>query len=169
MPFVLCFIGWHNSGKTTLVSRVVGLLKARGLQVAVIKSTKERGLVPEPPQTDTAIHRRAGADAVALVAPDQFLLRTAPPAKDLLALVHHYFSAMDIVLAEGFKQAEGVDKIEVRRDAAAPRLSEQVAGVVATVTDLPGAEGLVFGPDDITALVDWIEARRASEPENRHG
>ena len=118
MPFVLCFIGWHNSGKTTLVSRVVGLLKARGLQVAVIKSTKERGLVAEPPQADTAIHRRAGADAVALVAPDQFLLRTAPPAKDLLALVHRYFSAMDIVLAEGFKQAEGVDKIEVRRDAA---------------------------------------------------
>ena len=76
---------------------------------------------------------------------------------------------MDIVLAEGFKQAEGVDKIEVRRDAAAPRLSEQVAGVVATVTDLPGADGLVFGLDDIVALVDWIEARRASEPENRHG
>ena len=169
MPFVLCFIGWHNSGKTTLVSRVVGRLKARGLQVAVIKSTKERGLVAEPPQTDTAIHRRAGADAVALVAPDQFLLRTAPPAKDLLTLADRYFSAMDIVLAEGFKQAEGVDKIEVRRDAAAPRLSEQVAGVVATVTDLPGAEGLVFGPDDITALVDWIEARRAAEAETRHG
>ena len=169
MPYVLCFIGWHNSGKTTLVSRVVGRLKARGLQVAVVKSTKERGLVAEPPQTDTAIHRRAGADAVALFAPDQFLLRTAPPAKDLLTLADRYFSAMDIVLAEGFKQAEGVDKIEVRRDAAAPRLSEQVAGVVATVTDLPGTEGLVFGPDDIAALVDWIEARRASEPENRHG
>ena len=169
MPFVLCFIGWHNSGKTTLVSRVVGLLKARGLRVVVIKSTKERGLVAEPPQADTAIHRRAGADAVALFAPDQFLLRTAPPAKDLLTLADRYFSAMDIVLAEGFKQAEGVDKIEVRRDAAAPRLSEQVAGVVATVTELPGTEGLVFGPDDIAALVDWIEARRASEPETRHG
>ena len=88
MPFVLCFIGWHNSGKTTLVSRVIGLLKARGLRVAVIKSTKERGLAAEPAQADTALHRRAGADAVALVAPDQFLLRSAPPARDLLALVH---------------------------------------------------------------------------------
>ena len=169
MPFVLCFIGWHNSGKTTLVSRVVGLLKARGLRVAVIKSTKERGLVPEPAQTDTAIHRRAGADAVALVAPDQFLLRTAPPAQDLPALAGRYFADMDIVLAEGFKQAAGVDKIEVRRDAGAPVLRGQVAGVVATVTDLAGVDGVVFGRDDIAALVDWIEARRAAGTEASHG
>jgi molybdopterin-guanine dinucleotide biosynthesis protein B len=169
MPFVLCFIGWHNSGKTTLVSRVVGLLKARGLRVAVIKSTKERGLVPEPAQADTALHRRAGADAVALVAPDQFLLRTAPPAQDLPTLAGRYFADMDIVLAEGFKRAAGVDKIEVRRDAAAPVLRGQVAGVQATFTDLRGAEGLVFGPDDLAALVDWIEARRAAAAEARHG
>ncbi|MDX9834681.1 MAG: molybdopterin-guanine dinucleotide biosynthesis protein B [Desulfobulbus sp.] len=169
MPFVVCFIGWHNSGKTTLVSRVVALLKARGHRVAVIKSTKEQGLLGEPPQADTALHRRAGADAVALVAPDQFLLRTAPPTEDLMSLVLRYFNDMDFVLAEGFKRATKVMKIEVRRDAQAPLLCEQVANVVGVVTDQAVDKGLVFAVDDIAALVDWIEAQRAVSPEARHG
>jgi hypothetical protein len=41
--------------------------------------------------------------------------------------------------------------------------------VVATVTDLPGVDGVVFGLDDIVALVDWIEARRAAAAEAHHG
>ena len=169
MPFVLCFICWHDSGKTTLVSLVVALLKAHGLRVAVIKSTKERGLLADPEQADTALHRQAGADAVGLLAPDQFLLRMPPPAKDLRALVSRYFNDMDIVLAEGFKHAAGVDKIEVRRDAAAPLLRDLVPGVVAVATTLPVDGILVFAPDDIEAIVGWIEARRAAGTEVDHG
>ena len=51
MPPVVCFTGWHNSGKTTLATQVVARLKARGYTVAVIKSTKETGLEPESPES----------------------------------------------------------------------------------------------------------------------
>ncbi len=49
MPPVISFIGWHNSGKTTLARQVVALLKAKGYVVAVIKSTKERGIAFDGP------------------------------------------------------------------------------------------------------------------------
>ncbi len=157
MPPVISFIGWHNSGKTTLASQVVAHLKAKGYKVAVIKSTKERGLTAEAPQTDTAVYRRVGADRVALSAPDQLLIRSNPPGLDLLSLARCYFSEMDLVIAEGFKFAAQVDKIEVRRDPDSPLLRDQVAGVVAVVTDLPLTGGMVFRLNQSRELADFIE------------
>lgn len=159
MPPVVCFTGWHNSGKTTLATQVVARLKARGYTVAVIKSTKEAGLEPEPQKTDTAMYRRAGADSVALLAPDQLILRTDPPQLDLPALAHRYFSNMDLVVAEGFKQAERVAKIEVRHNAEAPLLRDRVKGIVAVVTDHSLTGGLVFRLDQVTEITDFIVAR----------
>ncbi|MGE4560321.1 MAG: molybdopterin-guanine dinucleotide biosynthesis protein B, partial [Desulfobulbus sp.] len=61
MPPIVSFIGWHNSGKTTLCRQVVAHLKARGYLVAVIKSTKETGIAVDQPGTDTALYRKSGA------------------------------------------------------------------------------------------------------------
>lgn len=157
LPPMVGFIGWHNSGKTTLASRVVALLHHRGYAVAVIKSTKERGLDPEPEQADTAIHRRCGADPVLLAAPDQLIVRARADGRDLATLVDRYCRHADLVVVEGFKQAVGLAKIEVRRDAAAPLLRDRVEGVIAVVTDLPLDGGPVFALDDAEAVADLIE------------
>ena len=159
MPPVISFIGWHNSGKTTLASQVVARLKEKGYTVAVVKSTKDTGIEMDQPQTDTAAYRKAGADSVALVAPDQLIIRGKPPKIDLLGLTCRYFFDMDIVIAEGFKHAAHVPKIEVRRDEAAPLLRDQVEGVVAVVTDQPLPEGLVFCLDQSREIADFIETR----------
>lgn len=81
MPPIITFIGWHDSGKTTLASQVVRLLKECGYSVAVIKSTKDTGLLPNQEGTDTGAYTQAGADAVMLVAPDQFVLTADRPEK----------------------------------------------------------------------------------------
>ena len=159
MAPIICFIGWHNSGKTTLTSRVVALLKAQGYKVAVIKSTKETGIASEAPYTDTAIHWHAGADCVTLVAPDQLLLRSRQPCPDLHTLAHRYCGEVDLVVAEGFKHAAGVPKIEVRRDAATPLLRDQVDHVIAVATDLPGVDGLVFGLDQTEDIARFVVDR----------
>lgn len=159
MPLIICFIGWHNSGKTTLASQVVQRLKAWGYRLAVIKSSKERGLAVEGAQTDTARYCRAGADRVALLTPDQLLIRSQPSGLDLRSLVERIFSDMDLVIAEGFKFAAGVDKIEVRRDPLSPLLRDQVEGVVAVATDLPLTGGPVFGLDQAEQIADFIKAR----------
>ena len=162
MPPVISFIGWHNSGKTTLTSQVVAQLKARGYTVAVIKSTKEIGIETDQPQTDTATYQRVGADSVALLAPDQLIIRSKPPAIDLLTLAHRYFFDVDIVIAEGFKHAAHVPKIEVRRDTDAPLLRDEVDGVVAIATDQPIADSICFRLDQIREIADFIEARLLS-------
>lgn len=159
IPPVVCFTGWHNSGKTTLASQVVTALTSRGYRIAVIKSTKETGLTPDPPNTDTARYKRAGADSVALLAPDQFILRTGPLHTNLLSLARRYFHDMDLVIAEGFKQADGVDKIEVRYNNDSSLLRDRVPGVVAVASNYPLTDGFVFRLDQVTELTDFIIAR----------
>ncbi|CAK8723762.1 hypothetical protein GMJAKD_13170 [Candidatus Electrothrix aarhusensis] len=134
MPFIITFIGWHDSGKTTLAAQVVRLLKERGYSVAVIKSTKEIGLLPNQEGTDTGAYSKAGADAVTLVAPDQLVMTAAHPEKNLPALARRFFSDMDLVIGEGFKKADQVAKIEVFRGKGT-RLCDQVNGVIALATD----------------------------------
>ena len=153
------FIGWHNSGKTTLASQVVALLHQRGFAVAVIKSTKELGLNPEPEQADTAILKRCGADPVLLLAPDQLVIRAQGNHRDLPTLVDRYCRHVDLVVVEGFKQAVGLAKIEVRRDGAAPLLRDLVEGVIAVATDLPLDGGPVFRLGDAKAIADLIEEK----------
>ncbi|MCP3933540.1 MAG: molybdopterin-guanine dinucleotide biosynthesis protein B, partial [Bacteroidetes bacterium] len=81
MSAIVTFIGYHDSGKTTLVSKVVGHLKDMGYRVAVIKSSNDSGVSFDTPGTDTFKHRQAGADSVLFVAPDQMVLQTG--ANDL--------------------------------------------------------------------------------------
>ncbi|MBM9535584.1 molybdopterin-guanine dinucleotide biosynthesis protein B [Desulfobulbus alkaliphilus] len=166
IPPVVCFTGWHNSGKTTLASQVVTALTSRGYRVAVIKSTKETGLTPDPPATDTARYARAGADSVALLAPDQLILRSGPRGSDLPSLAYRYFRDMDLVIAEGFKQADGVDKIEVRHNEDAPLLRGQVPGIVAVAANHALTDGLVFRLDQVTAITDFLVARFLAGPES---
>lgn len=162
MPPVVSFVGWHNSGKTTLTRQVVAHLKAMGYRVGVIKSTKECGIVVDQPGTDTALYKATGADAVALLAPDQLIIQRLPPQLELVHLVPLIFADMDIVIAEGFKQSAQVAKIEVRRDAEAPWIHQQVDGVVAVASDLPLGDlaGLYcFGLEQSRDLADFIICR----------
>ena len=168
---LITFIGWHNSGKTTLVTRVVTHLKQRGYRLAVIKSTKETGLTFDAQGTDTARHRQAGADTVLLVAPDQMTMVTANKGKSLVELARLFCADVDLVIGEGFKEAEGVPKIEVRRETDQPLLAGQVQGVIALATDLvvPDVPGCVrFGLDQGREIADFIEhslgLERAARP-----
>lgn len=156
-PPVFGFIGWHNSGKTTLARQVVTHLKRKGYIVGVIKSTKESGVVIDPPHTDTALYKAAGADGVALLAPDQLIVQLQPTKIDLRSLALRLFPEADLVLAEGFKYAVDVPKIEVRRDPASPLLRDQVSGVVAVATDLPMTEGICFRLHQSREIADYIE------------
>ena len=157
---IITFIGWHNSGKTTLVTTVVSHLKQRGYRVAVIKSTKEQGIAFDTPGTDTDRHRQAGAETVLLVAPDQMTMISKRTDKSLIELARRFCPDVDLVIGEGFKGAQGVPKIEVRREADQPLLRDQVEGVIAVATDLviPEAPDCArFRLDQGLELADFIE------------
>jgi len=135
MPQIITFIGWHNSGKTTLVGRIVAHLKEMGYRVGVVKSSKEEGIVFDTPGSDSYLHRQAGADSVLFAAPDQMVLMTKQGNRSLTSIAHRYLADCDIVIGEGFKHAGHVAKIEVVRDPG-QQLRNEVHGVIAVATDL---------------------------------
>lgn len=161
MPPVVSFVGWHNSGKTTLTRKVVALLKAKGYKVAVIKSTKETGIIVDQPGTDTDLYKKSGADAIALLAPDQLIIQRKPVTMELVQLSQMLFPEADIVIAEGFKYAAQVAKIEVRRDPDAPLLWQHVSDVIAVASDLPFLqEGVqTFLLDQSQEIANFIEEK----------
>jgi molybdopterin-guanine dinucleotide biosynthesis protein B len=159
MASIITFIGWHDSGKTTLATQVVSELTNLGYRVAVIKSTSDDGIQFDTPGTDTYKHKAAGAESVMLVAPDQMVLQTRNCHLSLRTLAHRYFPDVDLVIGEGFKTAKRIPKIEVFRNLD-QSLREEVQGVVAVATDLVGVTGeYVFRLDAARDIALFIEKR----------
>lgn len=151
-PVVLAISGVHNSGKTTLLGKLIPLLRARGLKVGVIKHDGH-DFTPDVPGTDSYRLREAGAEGVAVFSGNRYLLTEEfrLNEQDLLALFERH--GYDLVLMEGFKES-GWPKIEVVRSA----ISKEPASFepLAVVGDVPGAD---FALDEPEALADWIAAQ----------
>ena len=103
-PAVLAVSGVHNSGKTTLLEKLIPLLRARGLKVGVIKHDGH-DFTPDVPGTDSFRLREAGAEGVAVFSGQRYLLTEAfrLTEQDLLALFERH--GYDLVLMEGFKES----------------------------------------------------------------
>ncbi len=155
---VVTFVGWHNSGKTTFVRKVIRELMDRGYRVAVFKSSKHASIQFDRPGKDTYNYRKDGADPVLFLSPDQLALFSGNNGESILGLAFHHCPHADIVICEGFKHANGIPKIEIKRDDLPDKpLEEEIKGVVAVVTDTdPNREGH-FGYDDYVGVADFIE------------
>lgn len=110
----IAFVGYQNSGKTTLVEKVISRLSHRGLRVGSIKHHGHKGFDIDQPGKDSWRHAQAGSRHVGLVSPDQYAeyARTEGevPVTDLLA----HYTDVDVVIVEGYKTA-GLPSIVVAR------------------------------------------------------
>lgn len=159
-PRIIGIAGWKNSGKTTLSERLIAEFTARGYRVASLKHAHHAFQVDEG-STDSARHRRAGAQQVAIVSGARWAvireLQGAPEPRleDMLAKL----DPCDIVVVEGFKRAP-IPKIEVRRKDALTQqpLAEDDPHVVAIAADFAIAPAgvPVFALDAIAALADFV-------------
>jgi molybdopterin-guanine dinucleotide biosynthesis protein MobB len=108
------FVAKSGTGKTTLLEKVIGELKKSGWRVGVIKHDAHRFDIDHPGK-DSHRLTAAGADTMLISSPEKLALikqhAAAPPIRELIAT---YFSDVDIVLTEGFKQGD-LPKIEVHR------------------------------------------------------
>ena len=105
-PAVLAVSGVHNSGKTTLLEKLLPVLRSRGLKVGVIKHDGH-DFTPDVPGTDSYRLREAGAEGVAVYSGTRYLLTEEfrLTEQDLLALFERH--GYDLVLLEGFNPAAG--------------------------------------------------------------
>lgn len=114
-------VGRQNSGKTHLVTRLIGEFRRRGLTVSTIKHTHHHDIDLDTPGKDSYRHREAGAQEV-IVAGERrwFLVHSADPQAPfpLDALIAR-LAPCDLVLVEGYKGFQSLPRIEVYRPAAA--------------------------------------------------
>lgn len=170
-PFVVGVAGWKNSGKTTLVERLVGELVRRGYRVSTVKHS-HHDVRNETEGTDSARHLRAGAQAVALVSPRRWTLLRAggdiawhdEPEPPLAALIASLAPA-DVVIVEGMKRAP-IPKIEVRRtgQGEGPPLAGDDPLVFAVAADhaVTAVPVPTFSLDDVAGLADALIAAGGS-------
>jgi molybdopterin-guanine dinucleotide biosynthesis protein MobB len=114
-PPIIGFCGASNSGKTTLVARVIAQLTAQGMKVAAVKHHGHpTGLVSPVEPKDTDRLQAAGAQKVVLLHPQGVWLMAGPDlvGQDPLAAAGEFLQGHDLVILEGFKEAEA-PKIEV--------------------------------------------------------
>ncbi|MCS7200039.1 MAG: molybdopterin-guanine dinucleotide biosynthesis protein MobB [Caldimicrobium sp.] len=119
MPILIALSGQHNSGKTTLGVYLLQRLTDEGYKVAVVKSTKETGLITDQENTDTHRYKKAGAKAVVLLQRDLATLYCSPPMgnkEELLSWVRTMFWNYDLVILEGFKTWKGIPKIWILKE-----------------------------------------------------
>ena len=71
--FILAVSGVKNSGKTTLITKILPLLKAKGLNVAVIKHDGH-DFEADVPETDSWNFAKAGADGTLVFSKTKYMM-----------------------------------------------------------------------------------------------
>ena len=137
-PPVLGFAAYSGTGKTSLLSRLIPILKEKGLRVGVIKCSHHDVEIDKPGK-DSYQLRAAGATPVMLVSPYRRVIITEfVPPRDLklqeqLALFPT--QEVDLILVEGCKE-EAFSKIELHRPILGkPLLYPQDKHIIALASD----------------------------------
>jgi molybdopterin-guanine dinucleotide biosynthesis protein B len=136
-------IGYSNSGKTTLIQKLIPIFRARGMAVSAIKNA-HHGFDMDRPGKDSFRYREAGAGQVLIATALRWALLTETPQQparldELLALL----APCDLVIIEGFKSEGQISRIEVRRTGQTdPAIFPHDPNVVAVAADGPIDTGL---------------------------
>jgi molybdopterin-guanine dinucleotide biosynthesis protein B len=157
---VVSIVGKSNSGKTTLIEKLIPALKRRGYRVGTIKHDVH-GFEMDKEGKDTYKHFHSGADAVLISSPKKMaLIKRVERELPLDELVKQFYPDMDIVITEGFKRLDK-PKIEVFRPSIHPQpLCTAADNRIAIVSDAPvEADCPRFDIDDVESLADFIEQR----------
>lgn len=159
-PAVVSIVSKKNSGKTTLLEKLIPVLKGRGYRVGTVKHDTH-GFDIDHEGKDTWRHKKAGADTVAISSPWKMsLIKDVAQEMSLDQIVSQHFADMDIVITEGYKRV-GKPQIEVfRSDAHRTPIhtKEEPNTLIAVVSDVLMDLGVPrIDINDVQALADFIE------------
>jgi len=131
---IVSFIGRSNSGKTTLIERVIPELVKAGYRVATVKHAGH-GFDLDTEGKDSWRHKRAGAGSVVVVSKGSLALFADVSEQLKVEEVRDRFldASYDLIIAEGWK-SEGYPKIIIVRDQL-DEIAYSSDGLLAVVTD----------------------------------
>ncbi len=156
---VCAIVGHQGSGKTSLIERLIRAMRERGRSVSTVKHTHHHDVELDTPGKDSFRHRRAGAAEV-IVASDSGWARIAASSEPAsLQTLLGQLRPVELVLVEGFKQLEGLRRVEVFRGGGTP-LALADPGIAAVAlpqgTTIAGYRGTQLPLDDTAAILDFI-------------
>jgi len=158
MPQIICIVGRSQSGKTTLIEKLIPLLKHRGYKIGTIKHSHHIFDFDKTGK-DSWRHRDAGAETVVIASAGKIAMVKNDDQGTLDGL-QKFFDDMDLVITEGYKR-EAKPKIEVVRAARHTNvLLKADRHLVAVVSDINlNLKVPVFDLEDIDRLADFIEEK----------
>jgi molybdopterin-guanine dinucleotide biosynthesis protein MobB len=155
---VVSVVGKSDSGKTTLMERLIRTLTDRGYRVGSVKHHVHDFDI-DVPGKDSWRHARAGAAVTLVSSPSKLGMVRQMDHEATLDELLSFAHGVDVLLTEGYRRAGDV-RIEVSRRARSTELVCEVDELFAVVTDNDELElGTVpaFGLDDAEGLADLVE------------
>lgn len=166
---VLGFVAYSGTGKTTLLEKLIPVLSARGIRIALLKHAHHDFDIDKPGK-DSYRLRQAGAGQVMIASHKRWALITENPLEDdeprLGELVKHFNpERIDLLLVEGFKH-ESFPKIELQRsELAKPAIYPNDPDIIALASDDRNSETNlplldINRPDEIADFIErWLTAQ----------
>lgn len=107
-------VGRHNSGKTTLVVKLIAELVSRGHDVGSVKHHHRENFQIDIPGKDSYRHREAGASETVIASPGQIAVVKTIQGERECADIIRAMPGHDIIIVEGYRKS-GIPTIEVMR------------------------------------------------------
>lgn len=132
-PILIAISGIKNSGKTTLITKLIPRLTNLGYKVATIKHDGH-DFEGDVEGTDSYRHKEAGAYGTAVFSNSKFMIIKEENNISEKVLIEHFKEA-DIILLEGFKYSN-YPKIEVVRKEISNNYISKKENLISIATDL---------------------------------
>lgn len=154
-PFIVAISGVKNSGKTTMIEKLIPKLKEKGLKIATIKHDGH-DFSADIEGTDTFKHREAGAYGIAIFSKNKFMVIKEQKDTNEKELIS-YFQDCDLILLEGFKYSD-YPKIELIRkgNSSESVCNKETLLAIATDTEFTDDHIKIIDINDIDSIVNCI-------------
>lgn len=154
-PILIAISGVKNSGKTSLIEKLIPRLLDEGYKVATIKHDGH-DFEADVENRDSYRHKEAGAFGTAIFSNEKFMIikeQKYISEKELISL----FPEADLILLEGFKSSN-YPKIEIVRRGVSEEIICKKETLIAVVTDLDiKEEGIkVININDINEITEAL-------------
>jgi molybdopterin-guanine dinucleotide biosynthesis protein B len=157
---IISIVGKSDSGKTTLIEKLLPELTRRGYRIATVKHDVH-GFEVDREGKDSWRHKQAGAHSVVLASPEKVaLIRDVERDWTLEEIRDKLVQDVDLVLSEGYKK-DVHPKIEIfRKEKHKELLCTKKDKLIAIVSNKTFDIGVpCFDLDDMKGLADFIEKR----------
>ena len=156
---IIGVVGWKNTGKTTLIEKLIKEFSERNLSISTIKHSHHNFSVDQQ-GTDSFRHFNAGAKETILASDKKWIKFSRQICGSNLSDLIKQIIPVDIVLVEGFKLSEH-KKVEVVNVASKKiplyKTDQTICAIILNQNKIQNTVLPQFNRDDIQKICDFIE------------